>query len=78
MLYHWTNSLEYVQKFLDHKDIRNTIIYINIEHAIFDLGVDDEYVVKLTDRPEEIKLLLEMGFDFQLQQDNLVFLRKRK
>jgi len=27
---------------------------------------------------EEIKILLELGFEYVLQKDNLIFLRKRK
>jgi len=30
------------------------------------------------EKPEDVKRLLEAGFDFVCQKDNLIFLRKRK
>jgi hypothetical protein len=38
----------------------------------------DEFTVKVTEKPEEIKALLETGFEFVCHKDNLAFLRKRK
>lgn len=66
-----------MKNFLGHKELRNTEIYINIEHALFD-KYDDNFTVKVTDRPEEIKALLEVGFEYVCTKDNLIFLRKRK
>src|SRR4030065_1971161 len=39
-LYHQTKDAHYVQRFLGHKSLRNTEIYINIEQALFDRYVD--------------------------------------
>jgi hypothetical protein len=39
---------------------------------------NDEFTVKVAEKPEEIKTLLELGFEYVLQKDNLIFLRKRK
>jgi integrase len=77
-LYHQTKDIYYVQQFLGHKDIRNTMIYINIEHTIFGAGDNDEFSVRVTEKPEEIKSLLEVGYEYVCQKENLVFLRKRK
>ena len=76
--YHRTKDIVYVQQLLGHKDVRNTMIYINVEHAIFGAGENDEFIVRVTDKPEEIKELLQIGFEKACQQDNLIFLRKRK
>jgi integrase/ribosomal protein L37AE/L43A len=78
MLYHQTKDPYYVQHFLGHKKLESTEIYINIEHTIFEAGANDEFTVRVTDKPEEIKSLLEVGFEYVLQKDNLIFLRKRK
>ena len=78
MLYHQTKDPYYVQHFLGHKKLESTEIYINIEHTIFESGANDEFTVRVTDKPEEIKSLLEVGFEYVLQKDNLIFLRKRK
>ena len=39
---------------------------------------NDEYTVKIAEIPEEVKALLEVGFEYVCQKDNLIFLRKRK
>jgi len=76
MLYHKTRDPYYVRDFLGHKSLQNTEIYINIEHTLFEPGTD-EFTVKATDKTEEVKSLLEVGFEYVCQKDNLVFLRKR-
>ena len=72
-----TKTPHYVKNFLRHKELRNTEIYINIEHALFD-KYDDVFTVKVVDKPEEIKALIEVGFEYVCQKDNLIFMRKRK
>jgi hypothetical protein len=67
-----------VQHFLGRKKLESTEIYINIEHTLFEEGANDEFTVKVAEKPEEIKALLEVGFEYVLQKDNLIFLRKRK
>lgn len=76
MLYHKTKDPYYVKNFLGHKSLQNTEIYINIEHTLFEPG-NDEFSVNATDKPEEVKSLLEVGFEYVCQKDGLVFLRKR-
>ena len=77
-LYHQTKYPYYVQHFLGHKKLNSTEIYINIEHTLFEAGANDEFTVRVAEKPEEIKTLLELGFEYVLQKDNLIFLRKRK
>lgn len=77
MLYHQTKDPYYVKNFLGHKSLRNTEIYINIEHTIFEPS-SDEFTVKVATNPEDIKSLLEAGFDYVCERDSLMFLRKRK
>jgi integrase len=77
MLYRETRDIHYVQRFLGHKSIVNTEIYINIADTIFE-SKSDEFTVKVVEKPEEIKRLLEAGFENVCQKDNLIFLRKRK
>jgi len=78
MLYHQTKDPYYVQHFLGHKKLTSTEIYINIEHTLFEAGANDEFTVKVAEKPEEIKALLEVGFEYVCQKDSLIFLRKRK
>jgi integrase len=77
MEYHRTKDPYYVKQFLGHKSLRNTEIYINIERTIFE-PTSDEFTVRVVERPEEVKALLEVGFEYVCQKDNLIFLRKRK
>lgn len=75
--YHRTKDILYVKKLLGHKKIENTEIYIDVEHALFQT-LNDEFHVKVAQTPEEIKTLLEVGFDYVCEKDGLLFLRKRK
>ena len=77
MLYHETGDVHYVKRFLGHKSIVNTEIYINIADTIFE-SRSDEFTVRVVEKPEDVKRLLEAGFDFVCQKDKLIFLRKRK
>jgi integrase len=77
MLYHQTRDAYYVKQFLGHKEMRNTEIYINIERTLFEPG-SDAFTVKVAEKPDEVKALLEVGFEYVCQKDGLVFLRKRK
>ncbi len=57
--------------------MKNTEIYINIERTIFE-PTNDEFTVRIAEKPEEVKSLLEVGFEYVCQKDNLIFMRKRK
>jgi len=77
MLYHKTKDPYYVKQFLGHKCLSNTEIYITVERTLFEPG-NDEYTVKVAKEPNEIKELLEVGFEYVCEKNELVFLRKRK
>ena len=78
MTYHQTKDPYYVQHLLGHKSLKSTEIYINIEHSLFEAGTNDLFTVRIAQKPEEIKDLLEAGFEYVCQKDTLIFLRKRK
>ena len=78
MEYHKTKDLLYVKNLLGHKKIENTEIYITLERAIFGESSDSEYHVKVAKTPDEIKALLEVGFEYVCEKDGLLFFRKRK
>jgi integrase/predicted RNA-binding Zn-ribbon protein involved in translation (DUF1610 family) len=77
-LYHQTKDPYYVQHFLGHKSLKSTEIYVNIEHTLFEAGANDQFTVRIVEKPEEIKELLEAGFEYVCKKDTLIFLRKRK
>ena len=77
MLYHQTKDPLIVKEFLGHKKLDTTLLYIQIEQALFKEG-DDEFTVNVTKKPDEIKALLEVGFEYVCQKDDMQFFRKRK
>jgi len=77
MLYHQTKDPYHVKQFLGHKTLKNTEIYITVEKTIFG-EYSDEFTVKVASKPEEIKPLLEVGFEYVCEKDGLMFFRKRK
>jgi integrase len=56
MLYHETGDIYYVQRFLGHKSISNTEIYIHIANTIFE-SRSDEFTVRVVVKPEEVKII---------------------
>lgn len=57
--------------------MRNREIYVNIEHGIFEL-TNDEFTVRIAEKPEEVNSLLEVGFEYICQKDNLILVKKRR
>ena len=84
-LRHWVGTMEYhktkdpwhVKRVLGHKSLKSTEIYINIEQALFE-EAPEEFHVKVAEKPDEIKALLEVGFEYVCERDGLMFFRKRK
>ena len=77
-LYHQTKNILLVKELLGHASLDSTLLYIQVEQAIFGLNSDDEYTVQATNDKEEMKKLLSVGFEYVCQKDSLAFLRKRK
>jgi hypothetical protein len=65
-------------KTLGHKAIQSTLIYIDLENAIFSSPEDEEYTVRVAEIMDEACDLLEAGFDFVTEMDGLKIFRKRK
>jgi hypothetical protein len=63
---------------LGRKTIQSTQVYIHIERSLFLNAPSDDYHVKVAKTQEEITQLLETGFEYVLQKDDLAFFRKRK
>jgi len=77
MLYHQTKDIVLVKEFLGHKSLETTLRYIQLEKALFK-EESNEFHVKVTSDPEDIKALLEVGFEYHCSKDGLMFFRKRK
>lgn len=77
MEYHKTRDPLHVKELLGHRNLDTTLLYIQVEEALFQ-SRDDEFTVKTARDPEEIKSLLEVGFEYVCEKDGLMFFRKRK
>ena len=77
MEYHKTKDIIHVKELLGHKSINNTMIYINLERAVFK-ETSDEFTVRAVDSLEEACKLLEVGFEYVCDMKGKKLFRKRK
>ncbi len=77
MEYHKTKDILHVKELLGHRGINTTLLYVQIEKSLFNDN-SDEFTVRVAKDPEEIKSLLETGFEYVCTKDDLMFFRKRK
>ena len=66
-----------MMKFLGHKNIRNTLIYVQLEEAPFK-NREEEYMCKVAKTVKEAKELVERGFDYVCEVEGVSLFRKRK
>lgn len=76
-LYHQTKDILYVKQFMGHRRIESTLVYVQIESALF-VNTSQDFTCKVAETKDEIKQLVEAGFEYVLQQGNLAYFRKRK
>jgi uncharacterized protein YfcZ (UPF0381/DUF406 family) len=48
-----------------------------VRHTVFEPS-SDEFTVKVAEKTEEVKALLNAGFEYACQKESLMFMRKRK
>jgi integrase len=78
MEYHKTKDIIHVKTVLGHKDIESTMIYINLEQAIF-LSTSDEWTSLVTHNIQEETNAIDIGFELvrAINETNAIY-RKRK
>lgn len=77
MLYHQTKDILYVMRFLGHRNIKNTLLYVQLAEAIFK-DISDEFICRVAKTPKEVAELIEAGFDHVTDMDGQKFFKKRK
>ena len=77
MLYHQTHDIVFVKEFLGHKSLNTTLLYIQLNNALFQTD-SEEFNVKAVKDPKDIEELLKVGFEYVCQKDELLFFRRRK
>lgn len=76
-LYHETKDPLYVKEFLGHKKLDITLLYIQLEKALYKTD-SDEFNVKVAETKDQIVELLAVGFQYICKKDGLSFFKKRK
>ena len=76
MEYHRTKDVLYVMQVLGHKNIKNTLIYIQLEEALF--ADQTDFISKVAKTEVEACVFIDAGFDFVCDFDGHKLFRKRK
>lgn len=74
MLYHRTKDILLVKQQLGHKKIETTLIYTQLVQ----FSEEDEFYSATAKTVEEVAKLIEQGFDYVTEFDNVKLFRKRK
>jgi len=79
MEYHKTHDILHVKSLLGHKNIQNTMVYINLEKTVF-TSRNDEFHVRVAGTVDEACKLIEVGFGYVTGEyhDGGKIFRKRK
>jgi len=74
MEYHKTKDLVYVSRLLGHKNIGNTLKYIQLQ-----VSDDNSFICKAAKSLSDVAALVESGFDYVCKlEDGTQIFRKRK
>jgi integrase len=73
MEYHKTRDILHVMNLLGHRNIESTLVYTQL--VSFE---SDDYYSAVANTVEEARKLLEQGFEYVCQKDEIVLFRKRK
>jgi hypothetical protein len=77
MEYHKTKDIMHVKYTLGHKNIECTMIYINLEQALF-LTENEDFICKVAKTIEEALPLIEQGFLQATEYNGIKIFKKRK
>jgi len=77
MEYHATKDILHVKQVLGHKSVLSTMIYINLEAALF-LQTDENFTCKVAHNEQEETELINAGFQHVNNRGELAFYKKRK
>ena len=77
-LYYQTKDILLVKTRLGHKRIDSTLLYVQLAEVVYGKGELDNFVCKTAKTAEEISELIEAGFEYVTETDDLKFFRKRK
>jgi len=76
MEYHRTKDILHVMQVLGHKNIKNTLVYVQLAEALF--KDQQEYVSKVAKTEKEICVLVDAGFEYVCDFDGAKIFKKQK
>jgi len=76
MEYHKTKDILHVMRLLGHRNIKNTLTYIQIERELF--KHEKQYISRVAHNIEEACSLIEAGFEYVCDYNGLKLFRKPK
>jgi integrase len=76
--YHKTKDILHVKELLRHRNIENTMIYINLEKLLFKTENDEEFHARVAKNIEEACELVKSGFEYVTEYKEGKIFRKRK
>ena len=77
MEYHKTKDILWVMRLLGHNSLKTTLIYIDLEIALFK-EVNDGFTAKIAESIDEACKLIEAGFEYVCEMEEKKLFRKRK
>jgi integrase len=77
MEYHKTKDILWVMHLLGHNSLKTTLIYIDLETALF-REANDEFTVRVANTLDEASELLEVGFEYVCEMEGKTLFKKRK
>ncbi len=76
MEYHKTKDILHVMQVLGHKNIKNTLIYVQLAEELF--KDQSDYISKVAKTENDACLLIEAGFEFVCDFNGSKLFKKRK
>ncbi len=76
--YHKTKDILYVKQLLGHKNLSSTMVYIDIEKALYGGHQNDEFISRVATSLKGARALLEAGFEYITDMDGYKLFRKRR
>lgn len=76
--YHKMRDILHVQRLLGHKSLNSTMIYIDIEKAIYGQLRNEESTIRVAASLEDDQKLIEAGFEYVTERNGAKIYRKRK
>jgi len=76
MEYHRTKDILHVMQTLGHKNIKNTLLYVQLAEELF--RDQQEYVSKVAKTEKDACTLIDAGFEYVCDFDNARIFRKKK